>query len=170
MTGSGGYLSKDKPYLNRLQRERRARMVRIDYMPSDAAIAAIELRRSNSYPLNTHSGVLDAIVAEWHELTGIKYRRLQQPPTSGGVVFNVIPVRARARANNFGRKGKPEWLIALESKRRVICGARRRRDGKACQALSVPGKKRCKWHGGRSTGPKTIAGKIKSIGNLKQYR
>lgn len=30
----GGYLSKDRQHLARLQRDRRARMVRIDYMPS----------------------------------------------------------------------------------------------------------------------------------------
>lgn len=166
--GNNGYLSRNRPHLNRLQRERRAGLVRIDYMPSDAAIEAIELRRGNSYPLNTHSGVIDAILTEWYELTGIKYRRLQRPPTSAGLVFNVRPVRARA--NNFGRKEKPEWLVALESRRRVICGAKRRRDGKPCKALSVPGKKRCKWHGGCSTGPRSPAGRQRALRNLRQYR
>lgn len=49
---------------------------------------------------------------------------------------------------------------------RVPCGARRRRDGQPCEALSVPGKRRCKWHGGCSTGPKTAAGKAKCAKNL----
>jgi hypothetical protein len=164
---SDGYLSRNKPYLNRLQRERRARMVRIDYMPSDAAIEAIELRRGDSYPLNTHSGVIDAILIEWYETTGIKYRRLHGPPTSAGRGF-VSP--EHARANNFGRKEKPEWLVHWESRQRVVCGARRRRDGKPCQSLSVPGKKRCKWHGGCSTGPKTQKGKQKALANLRQFR
>ncbi|OOG63289.1 hypothetical protein B0E46_09730 [Rhodanobacter sp. B04] len=49
---------------------------------------------------------------------------------------------------------------------RVVCDARRRHDGQPCQALSVPGKKRCKWHGGCSTGPRTVAGKLKCAANL----
>ena len=165
---SDGYLSRNKPYLNRLQRERRARMVRIDYMPSDAAIEAIELRRGDSYPLNTHSGVIDAILIEWYELTGIKYGRLLAPPTSESNRGFVSP--QRARANNFGKREKPAWLIEREKRERVICGARRRRDGKPCQSLSVPGKKRCKWHGGCSTGPKTSEGKRRALVNLKQFR
>jgi hypothetical protein len=53
-----------------------------------------------------------------------------------------------------------------EKYKRVVCGARRRGDGQPCQALSVPGKRRCKWHGGMSTGPKTRAGKAKAARNL----
>ena len=49
---------------------------------------------------------------------------------------------------------------------RVVCGARRRRDGRPCTALSVPGKRRCKWHGGCSTGPRTPEGKAAVTRNL----
>lgn len=55
----------------------------------------------------------------------------------------------------------------LGMRTRVTCGARRRTDGQPCEALSVPGKKRCKWHGGASTGPKTAAGKAIVSLNLK---
>ena len=65
--------------------------------------------------------------------------------------------RVRAGANYF------EGL-------RVVCGARRRRDGKPCEALSVPGKRRCKWHGGCSTGPRTAGGKAKAAANLLKRR
>ena len=61
------------------------------------------------------------------------------------------------------------WLARCrqgESMKRVPCGARRRRDGKPCEALSVPGKKRCRWHGGMSTGPRTPEGKAKVARNL----
>jgi hypothetical protein len=64
--------------------------------------------------------------------------------------------RVRVRANKFGP--------------RVICGGRRRRDGKPCAALSVPGKRRCRWHGGMSTGPKTPEGKAKVMRNLPRFR
>ncbi|WP_200832596.1 HGGxSTG domain-containing protein [Candidatus Halocynthiibacter alkanivorans] len=41
---------------------------------------------------------------------------------------------------------------------RVTCGAKTRKN-KACRNLSILGKARCKYHGGASTGPKTIEGK-----------
>jgi hypothetical protein len=52
------------------------------------------------------------------------------------------------------------------SEARVVCGGRRRRDGKPCEALSVPGKRRCRWHGGASTGPRTAEGKATVTANL----
>jgi hypothetical protein len=39
------------------------------------------------------------------------------------------------------------------------CGAKNRR-GEPCQKPPVPGKKRCRLHGGLSTGPKTAEGKM----------
>jgi len=54
----------------------------------------------------------------------------------------------------------------MELDNRVVCGARRRRDGQPCQALSVPGKRRCKWHGGCSTGPRTAEGKARVAANF----
>lgn len=72
--------------------------------------------------------------------------------------------RARAGANNSGS------VLAGSNQARVICGAKRRRDGQPCQGLSVPGKFRCKWHGGASTGPTTAAGRMRSLTNLRQFR
>ena len=43
---------------------------------------------------------------------------------------------------------------------RVVCGAKTRKDT-PCRNMSEPGKKRCKFHGGKSTGPKTCEGKAK---------
>lgn len=53
---------------------------------------------------------------------------------------------------------------------RERCGARRRSDGQPCQAPCVPGKKRCKWHGGCSTGPRTEEGKERALANLRQFQ
>lgn len=64
----------------------------------------------------------------------------------------------------------PERYRSRASIKRIPCGGRRRRDGKPCEALSVPGKRRCKWHGGMSTGPRTPEGKAKALANLRQYR
>ena len=173
MSGSGGYLSKDKPYLNRLQRERRARLVRVDYMPSDAAQAIMGTKRGRYYPLNTNSGILDAILIEWAELTGIKYRDLEESKTSDENPGISGPFRARAY--DFGAQlptWAEDWLAkskAKQSNRRVICGAKRHRDGNPCQAKSEPGKSRCRWHGGMSTGPRTAEGRAKALANLRQF-
>lgn len=248
-----GYLSKDRPYLAAMQRQRRARMVRIDYMPGKAARDAIEAMRQRTRPGTpsaTNSAVIDAIVAEWARLTGINYSQLDKAKTpaitpavaehyarvrissdSGtctlarvttdnlaecaGVRAGASPAapelpdasQARAGANDFDPRqaehghpreratAAPEFLTAIArandyglchatragahanksgslptgNKARVICGAKRRRDGQPCQGLSVPGKVRCKWHGGASTGPKTEEGRARSMANLRQY-
>jgi hypothetical protein len=77
----------------------------------------------------------------------------------------------RAGANDLA--GLPIWTAAyLEKHRqlakwmRVPCGARRRRDGLPCQAKSEPGKRRCRWHGGCSTGPRTPEGIARVTANL----
>ena len=53
-------------------------------------------------------------------------------------------------------------LIARQAQRaarqRVLCGAKTRK-GQPCLNLSEPGKRRCKFHGGKSTGPKTAEGR-----------
>ncbi|MEX0282114.1 MAG: HGGxSTG domain-containing protein [Arenibacterium sp.] len=43
---------------------------------------------------------------------------------------------------------------------RVTCGAMTRK-GRPCRMKSEPGRSRCKFHGGKSTGPKTEAGKAR---------
>ncbi len=47
----------------------------------------------------------------------------------------------------------------------ALCGARTRA-GHPCRALKVPGRKRCRWHGGLSTGPRTAAGIARVTHNL----
>lgn len=42
---------------------------------------------------------------------------------------------------------------------RVTCGAKTTRKGSPCRNKSEPGRKRCKFHGGRSTGPRTSEGR-----------
>lgn len=217
-----GYLSRNRPYLAAMQRQRRARMVRIDYMPSKAARNAIETMRERTRPGTvsaTNSAVIDAIVAEWARLTGINYSDLSKPKTpanlpglcdtytrarittatrnstraheSSGDSAKCALVRvavspaapefidASARANESGlchatRAGahanKSGGMPTMANQARVICGAKRRRDGQPCQGLSVPGKFRCKWHGGASTGPRTDEGRARSLANLRQNR
>jgi len=64
-------------------------------------------------------------------------------------------------------RAEREYQIQL--KKRVNCGARKK-NGQQCRAKAEPGRNRCRFHGGKSTGPKTIEGKIKSLSGLPQYR
>jgi hypothetical protein len=80
----------------------------------------------------------------------------------------------RARVNKFGenrrfRQKVRLWVWAMRVLERGPCQAKRRRDGKPCRALNEPGKTRCRWHGGCSTGPRTSAGKAASLKNLRQH-
>jgi transcriptional regulator with XRE-family HTH domain len=83
------------------------------------------------------------------------------------------------RAREYGVLQPTEWerrqLAALEARiaerqahRRVSCGAKTRK-GQPCRNLSQPGRLRCKFHGGMSTGPKTEEGK-KTIADAQRRR
>ncbi|MCF7700922.1 helix-turn-helix domain-containing protein [Loktanella sp. M215] len=53
-----------------------------------------------------------------------------------------------------------ERIAHYNATRRVICAARTRK-GQPCRLKSEPGRNRCKFHGGKSTGPRTDEGKAK---------
>ncbi len=79
--------------------------------------------------------------------------------------------RARAGAYETGwQSAYPARVAPAKSTVRVPCGAKRHRDGQPCQAKSEPGKRRCRFHGGRSTGPKTPEGKARALANLWRNR
>ena len=48
----------------------------------------------------------------------------------------------------------------------ILCGAKTR-TGAPCKRQPIPGKKRCRNHGGLSTGARTIEGKAKSLACLR---
>lgn len=159
-----------------LQRERRARLPRIDYYPSPEAMAIIESRRTRHAPTNSNGRILEVILAEWATLTGLKKTPIEppviadthartSPSDEGETIRNCQSRNARPRAPARITSEPPPPKAAL----RVPCGARRRRDGLPCEALSVPGKRRCKWHGGNSTGPQTAKGLARSLANLRQH-
>lgn len=56
-----------------------------------------------------------------------------------------------------------------EHERTRKCGARNRK-GTPCKNKPMPGKARCKFHGGASTGPRTLHGRIAALSCLKQYK
>lgn len=90
----------------------------------------------------------------------------------GGSSHSAMKCDAVAKAKSSGKAAvsAPVRAGAYDSGLRVQCGAKRHRDGQPCQAKSEPGKRRCRFHGGRSTGPKTPEGKARALANLRQYR
>lgn len=58
---------------------------------------------------------------------------------------------------------------AVQTSARVPCGARKK-TGAQCRAMSEVGRNRCKYHGGQSTGPRTLDGMRKALSCLPQYR
>jgi len=90
-----------------------------------------------------------------------------------------LPVysRTNARARAWGLIQNPERarldaLVEMQiaasrireagraARLRVRCGAKTRK-GTACRNMSEPGKRRCKFHGGLSTGPRTPEGRAR---------
>lgn len=96
---------------------------------------------------------------------------------------------SKVRTGRRGRAAPPSALDALleaaithelsrmkerEAQRRaslrVTCGAKTTRKGTACRNKSEPGRKRCKFHGGRSTGPRTAEGRQRVVdAQLKRW-
>jgi hypothetical protein len=51
----------------------------------------------------------------------------------------------------------------------MFCGARTRSGGR-CRRYSLAGKRRCRLHGGCSTGPKSRAGQLRNVGAMQAGR
>lgn len=149
------------PSANASQQSRRVRNRRMDYYPSREAEAVIEAVRAPLRPGSasaTNGAILDAIVTAWAESSGIKYQSEIKPKTSG--VGSEFIDATRARMSSGLQRATPM--------QRATCGAKRHRDGQPCEAKSEPGKKRCRFHGGRSTGPRTPEGKARALANLRR--
>lgn len=68
-----------------------------------------------------------------------------------------VPAHKRVGGIFAYQYARASSLLAKNPKR---CGARKK-NGHRCQGPALPGKRRCKFHGGASTGPKTPEGKAK---------
>ncbi len=51
----------------------------------------------------------------------------------------------------------------------MTCGAKAKSSGQPCKSKEIHKNGRCKFHGGLSTGPKSLAGKLAALGNLWQF-
>jgi hypothetical protein len=143
------------PSANATQRARRATFARVDYRPSPEALDVIRANLGGRYPLCILSGVIDRIVIEWAEETG----RLMNNQRNSNERPELVDANARARMTSGAKVRKV----------REACGARARA-GTPCRTRPLPGRCRCKWHGGASTGPKTAEGRARALANLRQFR
>jgi len=51
-----------------------------------------------------------------------------------------------------------------------LCQATTKTTGKPCRQMAISPGGRCIWHGGLSVGPRSLAGKIKALRNLRSCR
>ena len=56
---------------------------------------------------------------------------------------------------------------AAQARKRAPCGARTRK-GHPCRNLSEPSRRRCKFHGGKSTGPRTAEGRARIAAAMRE--
>lgn len=115
--------------------------------------------RSHARSLAASLGGL--VVAHRRALEFAAYFRAQQPHRAWHRTIATAHANAAA-----------ELSVRLDATRRELaalrpstCGARCR-DGHACRAPVVRGRRRCRRHGGASTGPRTVEGKARALGAL----
>ena len=101
------------------------------------------------------SGISIDAWEHWHRYgfvacPGSKFRR-----TCGDPKCSIGAACRELRALGLTGYGSP-----LPWKQRPICGARNRQN-EPCGVRVEPGKRRCRFHGGRSTGPKSPEGRAR---------
>ena len=98
-------------------------------------------------------------IAKALAISGLMIFPLNYARARGWGVTDWEQIRAKLDAEVDLKMAAWRESAALRAARlRVVCGAKTRKDT-PCRKLSEPGKKKCKFHGGKSTGPKTAEGK-----------
>src|SRR5262249_60630607 len=62
------------------------------------------------------------------------------------------------------------WNLTITRVVGVRCGARLSYGRGYCRAWALDGRRRCKWHGGKSTGPRTAAGMANTVEAMRRGR
>ncbi|CAM3142455.1 helix-turn-helix transcriptional regulator [Paracoccus nototheniae] len=102
-----------------------------------------------AWAVNCMAGVLGLPdVPDRHPVANGWAAHMEAELTARDAAFIAMVARLQARSEAF------------KATRRVRCGARTRK-GEPCRMKSEPGKRRCKFHGGKSTGAKTPEGKAR---------
>src|SRR5215831_11165451 len=62
------------------------------------------------------------------------------------------------------------WHLRITRGVGLRCGARLSYGRGCCRAWALDGRRRCKWHGGKSTGPRTAAGMANTVEAMRRGR
>jgi hypothetical protein len=101
------------------------------------------------------SKIAPAAWVSWHRRGWLVCPGRRRDATCDDPGCNVGAACRELRALGLAGDGSP-----LPRRQRPKCGARNRR-GEPCKVKVEPGKRRCRFHGGLSTGPKTAEGKAR---------
>jgi hypothetical protein len=101
------------------------------------------------------SGISFDAWCSWH-----RHRFVACPASEGRRTCSDHRCRMGAACREFWALGLRGNRSALPRKERPVCGARNRQ-GKPCAVRVEPGKRRCRFHGGLSTGPRTAEGRAR---------
>jgi hypothetical protein len=130
----------------------RIRAILLERERKEAAVReAIERVISRGPP--TGSGIPFEAWRSWH-----RYGFIVCPVSKGRHTCSNHRCRLGADCCELQALGLRGNRSPLPRKERPVCGARNRQ-GKPCAVKVEPGKRRCRFHGGLSTGPKTAAGR-----------
>ena len=118
-----------------------------------AAREAIELLISRGPPAG--SGISFDAWRTWH-----RYNFIACPASKGQSTCSNKRCRMGADCRELWALGLRGNRSPLPRKQRPVCGARNRQS-KPCAVRVEPGKRRCRFHGGLSTGPRTAEGRAR---------
>ena len=132
----------------------RTRRILLEHERKEAAVReAIEHLISRGPPAG--SGIPFEAWRDWHRYGFVGCPASKRPRTCSN------------RGCRMGTACRELWALGLRGNRsplprkeRPVCGARNRQ-GKPCAVKVEPGKRRCRFHGGLSTGPKTATGRAR---------
>lgn len=123
-------------------------------------------REANGWGLRElarRAGITHRAVAYWEARASLDPRgyAVKRMADVLGVTLTASPPLGEFLDNTRARGGViPFAAPERKAPVRLRCEARTRK-GTPCRALSEPGKRRCRFHGGKSTGPRTPEGKAR---------
>lgn len=95
------------------------------------------------------------------EVLGLRVFSTPNARAGGWGLTPSDPMQERLDAGARAERARLQGREAERTARaRVVCGARTRK-GTTCRNKSEPGRKRCRFHGGKSTGPRTPEGRAR---------
>lgn len=126
--------------------------------------------RTETYGAGVREVARASLVAPSTVLRWESIAQLPRCPTGAlRKILYVLRVRLCERRFPTGDKMGPHERLGLVEPASVPCGAKTRAGG-PCKKPPVPGKRRCRLHGGLSTGPKTPEGRAKCANAARNRR